>query len=373
MSAGIFLLVLYALFRAPKGKEYLAPADELHLRELLEKHGERDSLGYFALRRDKSVLFSPSGKAAVAYRVVGGVTLASGDPIGDVEAWPGAIDQWLAQAREHAWTPAVMGASEEGGTVYARHGLNALELGDEAIIELSEFTLEGRAMRGIRQAHKKVGRAGYTVRVRRHADIPECEMDTLLQRADHWRDGQTERGFSMALGRLGDPADGQCVMLECHDADGELRALLSFVPWGREGLSLDLMRRDRDSDNGLLEFMVIELVQQAAQVDVERVSLNFAMFRAVFERGSKLGAGPVLRLWRSVLLFFSRWWQIESLYRANAKYRPIWEPRYLLFERSSDLPRSGIAAARAEGFITSPSLPSLFGRRHKPELPASQT
>ncbi|MBC3843794.1 DUF2156 domain-containing protein [Streptacidiphilus sp. 4-A2] len=365
MSVLIFLLVLYALFRAPKGKEYLAPQDEARLRELLERNGERDSLGYFALRRDKSVLFSPSGKAAVVYRVVGGVSLASGDPIGDVEAWPGAIDLWLEQAREHAWLPAVMGASEEGGTVYARHGLNALELGDEAIVEVSEFTLEGRAMRNVRQAHKKVGRAGYTVRVRRHADIPDDEMDTLLQRADHWRDGETERGFSMALGRLGDPDDGQCVMLECHDGEGELRALLSFVPWGKDGLSLDLMRRDRESDNGLLEFMVIELLGQAEAVGFERVSLNFAMFRAVFERGSKLGAGPVLRLWRSVLVFFSRWWQIESLYRANAKYRPIWEPRYLLFERSGDLLRIGIASARAEGFITAPSLPSLFKRRHR--------
>jgi lysyl-tRNA synthetase class 2 len=365
MSVLLFLLVLYALFRSPKGKEYLAPDDEAQLRALLDRHGERDSLGYFALRRDKSVLFSPSGKAAVAYRVVGGVSLASGDPIGDVEAWPGAIDRWLEQAREHAWVPAVMGASEEGGNVYARHGLNALELGDEAIVEVSEFTLEGRAMRGVRQAHKKIGRAGYTVRVRRHADIPEQEMDTLLQRADHWRDGETERGFSMALGRLGDPDDGQCMMLECHDGDGELRALLSFVPWGRDGLSLDLMRRDRDSDNGLLEFMVIELIGQADEVGIARVSLNFAMFRAVFERGSRLGAGPVLRLWRSVLMFFSRWWQIESLYRANAKYRPIWEPRYLLFARSSDLPRIGLSSARAEGFITAPSLPSLFKRRHR--------
>ncbi|WP_051945106.1 phosphatidylglycerol lysyltransferase domain-containing protein [Streptacidiphilus rugosus] len=373
MSVILFLLVLYALFRAPKGKEYLGAEDESRLRALLDRHGERDSLGYFALRRDKSVVFSTSCKAAVVYRVVGGVSLASGDPIGDVEAWPGAIEQWLEQAELHAWTPAVMGASEEGGTVYARHGLNALELGDEAIVEVDEFTLEGRAMRGVRQAHKRVGRAGYTVRARRHGEIPEDEMDALLSLADHWRDGETERGFSMALGRLGDPDDGQCVMLECHDGEGELRALLSFVPWGREGLSLDLMRRDRESDNGLMEFMVIELIQQAEKLGVKRISLNFAMFRAVFERGGKLGAGPVLRLWREVLIFFSRWWQIESLYRANAKYRPIWEPRYLLFERSSDLPRISIASARAEGFITAPSLPSLFKRRHAPLAPPAES
>ncbi|WP_405402868.1 phosphatidylglycerol lysyltransferase domain-containing protein [Streptomyces sp. NBC_01104] len=369
LSTLLLIAVVYAAFRSRRAVDPITPEDETALRALLDKHGERDSLGYFALRCEKSVIWSPTGKAAVTYRVVGGVSLASGDPIGDPEAWPGAIGPWLAEAREHGWIPAVMGASEEGGTIYARHGLDALELGDEAIVETADFTLEGRAMRTVRQAYNRVKRAGYEVTVRRHADIPGAEMAELVRRADDWRDGATERGFSMALGRLGDPADGQCVMLECRDATpgddggpGELRAVLSFVPWGPNGLSLDLMRRDRDAENGLMEFMVIELLQRAGKIGVTQVSLNFAMFRSVFERGSRLGAGPVLRLWRSLLSFFSRWWQIESLYRANAKYRPIWEPRYLLFEKSADLLRIGVAAGRAEGFLEAPGLPKWLHR-----------
>ncbi|MEU1115015.1 MULTISPECIES: phosphatidylglycerol lysyltransferase domain-containing protein [unclassified Streptomyces] len=364
LSALLLCAVLYAAFRSRRAVDPLTEGDEERLRALLERHGERDSLGYFSLRREKSIVWSPTGKAAVAYRVVGGVSLASGDPIGDPEAWPGAIEPWLAEAREHGWIPAVMGASEEAGTVYARHGLDALELGDEALVEIAEFTLEGRAMRTVRQAYNRVKRAGYTVRIRRHEDIPADEMAALLEHADDWRDGATERGFSMALGRLGDPDDGRCVMLECTDGDGRLRAVLSFVPWGPHGLSLDLMRRDRDSENGLMEFMVIELLQRAPEIGITQVSLNFAMFRSVFERGSRLGAGPVLRLWRSLLSFFSRWWQIESLYRANAKYRPIWEPRFLLFEKSGDLPRIGIASARAEGFLEAPGLPKWLHRKH---------
>ncbi|MGO4760196.1 phosphatidylglycerol lysyltransferase domain-containing protein, partial [Streptomyces sp. 2MCAF27] len=133
MSTALLLLVLYVAFRSRRVVDPISADDERRLRALLERHGDRDSLGYFALRHDKSVIWSPTGKSAVTYRVVSGVSLASGDPIGDPEAWPGAIDRWLTEAREHGWTPAVIGASEEGGTVYARHGLDALELGDEAI------------------------------------------------------------------------------------------------------------------------------------------------------------------------------------------------------------------------------------------------
>ncbi|MEU3837535.1 phosphatidylglycerol lysyltransferase domain-containing protein [Streptomyces microflavus] len=369
LSTLLLIAVVYAAFRSRRAVDALTPEDEAKLRALLDKHGDRDSLGYFALRREKSAVWSPTGKAAVVYRVVGGVSLASGDPIGDPEAWPGAIEPWLAEARKHGWIPAVMGASEEAGTVYARHGMDALELGDEAIVETADFTLDGRAMRGVRQAYNRVKRAGYEVTIRRHADIPEAEMAELVRRADDWRDGETERGFSMALGRLGDPADGQCVMLECRNAagneagaPGELRAVLSFVPWGPHGLSLDLMRRDREAENGLMEFMVIQLLQRSGEIGITQVSLNFAMFRSVFERGSRLGAGPVLRLWRALLSFFSRWWQIESLYRANAKYRPIWEPRFMLFEKSADLARISIAAGRAEGFLAAPGLPKWLHR-----------
>ncbi|GAA1984409.1 phosphatidylglycerol lysyltransferase domain-containing protein [Kitasatospora viridis] len=358
LGAALFLIVLRVFFRSPRGKVWLQPQDEQRLRALLERHGARDSLGYFALRRDKSVCWSPSGKAAVLYRVVNGVALASGDPIGDPEAWPGAIERWRELARAHAWVPAVTGAGEQAGIAYRRTGLRALEFGDEAIVEVADFSLQGRSMRTLRQAHNRVRKAGYRAVIRRHRDIPEQEMAELVHLADAWRHGRTERGFTMALGRLGDPTDGDCVLAECRDENDRTCALLSFVPWGAHGLSLDLMRRDRESENGLVEFLVTELLLAAEQggLPVTRVSLNFAMFRYVFEAGGKLGAGPVLRLFRSVLRFLSRWWQLESLYRANAKYQPVWEPRFVLYEKSSELLVIAIANGLAEGFLVRPRL-----------------
>jgi lysyl-tRNA synthetase class 2 len=362
LGALAFLAAAWMLFRPRRGSELIAPAQEGQIRELLAVAGERDSLGYFATRRDKAVIFSPSGKAAIAYRVVFGTSLASGDPIGDPEAWGPAINAWLDEARRNAWAPGVLGASEEGALAYQRAGLDALQLGDEAIVDTTDFDLDGRAMRGVRQAVNRVEKAGYRCLVRRHRDIPPSELTEVSARADAWRDTEDERGFSMALGRLGDPADGDCVLVEAIDERGELRAVLSLVPWGSQGLSLDLMRRDRISDNGLVEFMVVQLVQAARRLGVVRISLNFAMFRAVFEEGGRIGAGPTLRLARSVLLFFSRWWQLESLYRSNAKYRPSWEPRLLCFVSSRDLARISVAMGIAEGFISVPSVGALLRR-----------
>ncbi|EIV91268.1 phosphatidylglycerol lysyltransferase domain-containing protein, partial [Frankia sp. QA3] len=365
----------YLALRPPQPQPRLTEEDQARVRALLDRHGDADSLGYFVLRSDKSVIWSPSGKACVAYRVVSGVMLASGDPLGDREAWPGAIREFLREAADHAWTPAVIGCSEAGGTAWTRAGLSALEFGDEAVVDAATFTLDGRAMRNVRQAVARVERAGYTAVARRVRDLAPHDVARLKAQAAAWRGSETERGFSMALGRLGDPEDGDCVVVLAYEtaacdteadpaeptdpsdsAGGEprLRALLHFVPWGRHGLSLDAMRRDRSADNGLNEFLIVSTLRQAPQLGVARVSLNFAFFRSALERGERLGAGPVIRCWRGTLLFLSRWFQIDSLYRFNAKFQPTWQPRFVCYPATAELPRIALAMLEAEAFLVRP-------------------
>ena len=359
-SAMALIAAAIVLFQSQRADNALTGEDESAIRGLLELWGKNDSLGYFATRRDKSVVFAHSGRAAITYRVEVGVCLASGDPVGDPRAWRQAIDAWLALCQSYGWTPGNMGASSAGAKAFREAGLNALELGDEAILHTAEFRLSGREMRGVRQAVQRARRAGLTVRIRRHRDIAPDEMAQVTARADTWRDTQTERGFSMALGRLGDPADGECLLVEAITPENTVVAMLSLVPWGPNGVSLDLMRRSPQSPNGTIELMVSELALHAERIGVSRISLNFAMFRSAFEQGAQLGAGPVARLWRGFLLFFSRWWQLETLYRSNMKYQPEWVPRYACYEDARLIPGWASPRSIAEGFLVLP-----FTRRNK--------
>ncbi len=361
ISAAALVAASVIFLRSARSKVYLTAQDELDIRRLLLNSGDRDSLGYFATRHDKSVVFNADRSAAVTYRVLANVSLASADPIGHVANWPGAIEAWLAEARSFGWFPAVLSASEEGARAYIAAGLKALPIGDEAIIDTDTFTLEGPTMQPVRRAVRRVQRAGYTITVHRHSDLTAAQLAEIDTVAEQWRGDDTERGFSMALGRLGDPVDGDCVAVLAHDQDGRLRGVLSMVPWGRRGLSLDLMRRSRDSENGLVEAMVAELVSAGRDdFGVRAISLNFAMFRGVFGAAERVGSGPFVRLSSRVLTFASRFWQIESLYRSNARYLPRWTPRYLCYDTGLTLTRVAVAAGSAEGF-----LPSLGGARER--------
>ncbi len=351
-----FVIALWLMLRSQRESARMSVDEEARIRTLLAKFPS-DSLGYFATRRDKSVLLTQNG--AIAYRVCMGVALASGDPLGDPSTWRATVRAFVQHAADYGWTPAVIGASEAGARAWVDEEFHALNIGDEAILYPALFQLE--SLPDVRRVVRHISELGYTVQIRRHRSIPSGELQALASLADHWLDGEPERGFSMALGRLGDTSDGECVMVEAlfptGDQRGKVAALLSFAPWGADGLSLDVMRRHPQADNGVTELMVASLMREGREFGIGRVSLNFAMFRSALTDGARIGAGPILRKWRRLLLVASRWWQIDSLYRSNAKYNPQWSPRLICYPDGNDLLRVSLAMGVAEGFI---SLPDRF-------------
>ena len=348
--------------RSPAQPATLTGPDDARVRALLDEHP--DSLGYFSTRQDKQVVWSATGRSGIGYRVVGGVMLAGGDPLGEPDAWPGAITAFLAVADAHGWTPAVLGCSEQAGTTWVREtGFQALELGDEAIVDARTFTLEGRQLRNVRQMVNRIRREGYATELLRVRDTTPEQRRQALADADSWRVGGTERGFSMATSRVLDADRDPDAVVAIARRDGVVEGMLQFVPWGSDGMSLDLMRRNPRADPGVNELLIVDALAAAPRLGIHRVSLNFAMFRSTFERGERLGAGPVLRFWRRILILGNRWFQLESLYRFNGKFRPEWYPRYVIYPRVRDIARVGVAMGQAEAFIVFPRFFRFFGVR----------
>ena len=360
LSMGVLTLGTtgFLLLRTATSAPRRSAGDEVDLRALVTRYGDGDSLAYFATRDDRSLAWSANRLAAVSYRSVAGVALAGGDPLGPRSEWPGAIAAFVELARQHAWIPAVVAASQAGAEAWERWGgFTALEFGDEAVLERDVFSLDGREMRNVRQAVARAVRTGYAVTVARLGDLDPARAELLRGCAEGWRADAVERGFSMGLGRMDQLRDPDEVVVTA-DLDGQPQALLVFVPWGRRGLSLDLMRRSPTCESGVNELMISALMADLRRGgDIERVSLNFAVFRDAIERAERLGAGPATRAWGRLLKAVSRWSQADSLYRFNAKFRPSWQPRYLVYATATGLPRVALAYLDAESFLRLPRLP----------------
>jgi len=314
-------------------------------RRLVRRYGT-DTLAFFKLRRDKQYLFDRDGSAFLAYRIENGVLLCSGDPVGPPAALPRLVSEAAAYAERRGLKLAVCGASENLVPLWRQAGMRALYIGDEAVVETASFSLEGRAIRKVRQSVARLQKSGYTAEL---ADLSQLEEETLCELeavAERWRAGAAERGFSMAMDSVRTERDAGGVVLLARDADGGIRGFIHLVPsYGRPAMSLSSMRRDRDTPNGLMEFLVVRAIEALRERGVEEISLNFAAFARVMHGPH----GRLERLAGRLVALGNPFFQIESLYRFNAKFFPRWEPRYLLYEGALGLPRAGLAVMWAEG------------------------
>jgi lysyl-tRNA synthetase, class II len=351
---GAALTVSWLLFRplaAPRG----LPTMELRplAREMVERHGS-DTLSFFKLRPDKHHFFDSSRRAFVAYRIEAGVLLISGDPIGPPEALPGLLSDLCGFAEARGLAIGVVGASEQFAALAAGAGLRSFYIGDEAIVDLAAFSLEGRPIRKVRQAVTRARKAGFAATVQRMEELSEAELRELEELSDQWRGDEPERGFSMAIDGLRGEHLRESLVVVATDADGAARGFLHFAPcYGRPAMSLGLMRRDRDSVNGLTEYLVVSAIELLRERGIEEISLNFAAFARLLRSPS----GPGERMLGRLVGLANPYFQIESLYRFNAKFSPRWQPRYLLYERSPlGFARTGLAAMWAEGQLPRPSV-----------------
>jgi lysylphosphatidylglycerol synthetase-like protein (DUF2156 family) len=352
---GLAALAGWLLFRPVVARR--GPAEGLaRARSVVAHHGD-DTLSFFALRGDKEHFFC--SESVVAYRVFGGVCLVSPDPVGPPTERDDVWRQFHAFADGHGWAVAVLGASERWLPVYQRSGMHRLYIGDEAIVDVARFSLEGNKGKSLRQTVNRVARNGYRVEFFDPAAVDPALQPVLLALMAESRQGEVERGFSMTLGRLFDPADKDLLLAVAYGPDGQPAAMCQFVPVGQEGYSLDVMRRSlAEHPNGLLDFVLVETIHHLRERGLARLGLNFATMRAVL--ADETGGGMGQRVERWLLERMSESMQIESLWRFTEKYDPHWQPRYAAFDAPENLAAAALAVARAEGVTELPVIGRFF-------------
>ncbi len=354
VELGTVAVMAYVIFRPLAGPRRLPDGHSREAAaEIVRAHGA-DTLSFFKLRADQHYFFNAERTAFVGYQVENGVLLLAGDPVGPDCAMAGLLDELTACSASRGLKLGVVGASPAMCERYEARGLRTIYLGDEAIVDVEHFTLEGRPIRKVRQSVSRLQKAGYSAELLDAGALDPATAREIEQVLERGREGAPERGFSMAMESICGAYNRDTLALLARDGDGAIRGVLQFVPcYGRAAMSLSFMRRDPETPNGLTEFMVVRAIDALRERGVAEISLNFAAFaKWIHSPGTQLESAL-----GKLIALGNPYFQIESLYRFNAKFFPRWEPRYLVYEGALGLPRTSLAAMWAEGQLPKPALP----------------
>jgi lysylphosphatidylglycerol synthetase-like protein (DUF2156 family) len=352
------LYALAELLRPLVHVRHATSEDVEHVRRLVREYGS-DTLSYFALQDGRHYFFDDSGEAVLSYRLWGTVAMVGGEPIGREDRIPPLVSAFLQFAHANGMDPCFVGVSQCHAGDYRRAGLRLLKIGEEAVIDLEDFSVD-RLKRKVRRAARHAEDLDIKATRFQADEIPDGVREQLGVISEQWVEakGGAEQGFSMTLGRIPRPSDRECQVMVAMQGTTVL-GYLSFAPAEQSGSwSLDAMRRRPDSPNGLTEFLVIKAAELYGAEGYRTLSLNFAsLANSEDDIPSRALDGARRFLWDHL----SSVYQLKSLYQFNSKFQPVWRSRYLAYEDILKIPKLAVAIAQSEAPIQVPSI-SLFRR-----------
>ena len=354
LGVGGLLAAVVLVFRPIVSRSFVTPDALREAIDIVKRHST-DSLDYFALRDDKLYFFSSDGRAFIAYTYVARHALVSGDPIGESGSIPTVIDEFLAMCRDRGWGVSFLAVREADRGLYTDRGLHTVYLGDEAVVDVRGFSLSGKKWKSVRQSSGRVERT-YEFVFMAETDAPPELLAELNDISRRWRGKTPERGFTMTLNQDVEGTNPDFRLCIAMGQDGHPGGFLRVVPvyGANPGYTLDIMRRDPDTPNGMTEFLLTRTIMKMDELGLERFSMNFAAWGRFFE--DDVDYTFTQKLAKIVLNLMSPFYQIKSLKEFNQRFHPVWVPRCIAYEGFRSLPRVALLYSAAEGFLTLPAL-----------------
>ncbi len=330
-------LMLFALSRKLRHAEpepQLPSPRELDLAARIA-HESPSTVANLALLGDKALLFSDSGRSMIMYGISGRSWIALGDPLGAESESCELAWRFRESADRHGGWPVFYEVSAKHLPIYIDLGLTLLKLGEEAIIPLSEFSLEGGSRKTLRRARKDAVKAGATFEMIPPEDA-HIFLPVLKQVSDEWLATKRtkEKGFS--LGRFNERYLQSLPVALIRVGDAVVAFANVWLGANGTEISVDLMRYTSVAPPGVTEFLLIELMLWGKANGFERFNLGMAPLSGIENRS-------LAPLWNRVgALLFSRgepFYNFQGLRQYKEKFAPVWEPRYLASPGGLVLPR----------------------------------
>jgi len=349
ISYGLFLLVRPVFLRhAPTSEERRLAG------QIVAAHG-RSSLARLCLLDDKSFYFSPGG-SLISFVNKGRMAVTLGDPIGPPDDARACIQSFQILCARNDWRPAFYQTAPDYLEIYHSLGFDALRIGQEGIVDLNAFTLEGGENKSVRTSINKLTRMGHRAQVYEPL-ISDHLLDELRSISDEWLATMNGTELRFSVGWFDEDYLRNGRIMAICTPEGPISAFANILPeYQKNEVTIDLMRRRTEVAGGTMDFLFVSLFQWAK-------SQGYATFSLGLSALSGMGEHPDSPVPEKVLHYayqhINRFYNFKGLHEFKEKFHPIWEPRYLVYPGAASLPDVITALGRAQ-----------FGKLIRADLPA---
>lgn len=333
---------LLLLIRPVLARHKASDADRIRAGEIAARYGHT-SLPSLTLLDDKVYYFSPGG-SYVAYVVEGRAALALGDPVGPPRDVSAAVTGFTALCSLNDWFPVFYQVLPENLRTYQRQGFRAVRIGQEAIVDLAGFSLDGAEHKNVRNSVSKMRRLGYSTEVL-HPPHPSGLLRELRDVSDEWLSSRRTAEMRFSVGWFDEQYLNRCPIAIVKNPDGQIDAFANILIEGESPeVAVDLMRQRISAEKGQMDFLFATLMCWARDEGYERFNFGLSALSGI---GENPGDPAIERALRFIYQHVGQLYNFRGLHAYKAKFSPVWHPRYLIYPDLSTLPAIASALIRA--------------------------
>jgi phosphatidylglycerol lysyltransferase len=340
-----FLYAIFTLFRPVilRGSPS-TDREKNHAKDIVEKYG-RSSLARFTLFEDKSYFFSPSNQTVIAYVPKGRAAIALGDPIGPTQEIEESLVAFQHFCQKNDWYAAFYQVLPDYLPIYRKLGFQALKIGEEAIIDLKGFSLQGKSNKNLRNIFNRFSKQGYTVKFY-DPPITDSLLSLLKSISDEWLKTVQGSEKKFSLGWFNNEYLQDCQIATVETSKGQIIAFANVISeYQTKEITIDLMRFKNNLETGTMDFLILSILNYFQEKGYD--SFNFGL-SALSGVGENLHANRLEKVLAYLYKHLNQFYNFQGLHSYKAKFHPRWESRYLIYPGNQSLPDVVVALIRAD-------------------------
>jgi len=293
----------------------------------IEKSGG-NHVSHLIFLQDKEQFWTKDLNVLIVYKQIFNKYVVLGDPIGDESKIHDAIKEFNEFCKHNRAKPIYYQVNPRYMQLYHDAGFRFMKLGEEALIKLDDFSLEGKRGAKLRTRLNKFTRNGYTFRV---VEPPHSAklISEIKSISDCWLGTEKEKGFSVVSFKEDYVSRFPVALL--HNSDGKIIAFATLATDYKETTTIDLMRNCQQSPHGTMDVLFSRIIMWAKDSGYRKCSLGMAPLANVGNyKHSFISEKMIYYVYR----YGNKKYNFKGLKEFKGKFATDWEPKYLAYKKS---------------------------------------
>ncbi len=284
---------------------------------------------------DKRILFNRSETAFIMYQIQSKSWVVLGDPVGPKEEHRDLIWSFRGLCDRYGAWPVFYMVDESELPFFNDLELSIERMGDEAVMPLENFSLDGALRTALLSEYNQVKTLGARLDVV-EGDALDRIMPELKAISDNWLNAHNteEMGFSRGFFDQYLIRNFPCAVIRMND-----RIVAFAVIWttpSRIEVGLDLIRYHQDAPKLVTDYLMIETMWWGKKMGYRWFNLGIAPLPGLKDH-------PLAPLWHRIGVLMYRPsdtnHSLDEIRTEEEKYNPVWRPKYIIGPSGIRTPR----------------------------------